>query len=246
MDVARLVAVAPVALVGDDADTLLMPPTLLDQVRSDGLARTARTWGGHIRRTGHRPWIGARRDLARIRGGGTQEQEAAPAWLRAPFATMGGAAAAGASTATHATRARAASALADPLWDANAWINDPAMLGVDFVTLLPFMDPRVIEFCFSLPAVPWLQRKYLLRTALEGLLPPALLARPKTPLTGYFAARVARWRALGSPAPLPCPVDAWVDRPRWEAVLARDTDPDAVFAAWRVLELSRWLAQGES
>ena len=246
MDAARLVAEAPVALVGDDADTLLMSPTLLEQLRSEGPARTARAWGSYVRRTGHRPWIGARRDVARFRRGDAEEEAAAPPWLRARFASMGRSCAAGPSLSPHATRQRAATALADPLWDSNAWINDPAMLGVDFVTLLPFMDPRVIEFCFALPAVPWLQRKYLLRRAFQGVLPSALLERPKTPLTGYFAARVARWRALGAPARLPHAVDRWVDSPRWEAALAHDTDPDVVFAAWRVVELSRWLAQREA
>lgn len=245
-DAAHLAALAPVALVGDDADTLLMSPTLVEQLRSQGIVRTAREWGANFRRTGERPWLGIRRDLARFVGGDAKDEEPAPAWLRDPFASMGAASAGESARIEHPTRTRAARALADPLWDANAWINDPTMLGVDFVTLLPFMDPRVISFCLSLPAVPWLQRKYLLRRAFRGALPPALLARPKTPLTGYFAARVARWRTSGAVAPLPHSVDHWVDRPKWESVMKYETEADTVFAAWRVLELSRWLAQREA
>ncbi|MFN0098812.1 MAG: asparagine synthase-related protein [Gemmatimonadaceae bacterium] len=245
-DAVHLAALAPVALVGDDADTLLMSPTLLEQLRSQGVVRTAREWGAHLRRTGERPWLGIRRDLARVVGGEAQDEESAPTWLRAPFASVTSATPGAYARIEHPSRPRTARALADPLWDANAWINDPAMSGVDLVTLLPFMDPRVIRFCLSLPAVPWLQSKYLLRRAFRDSLPPALLERPKTPLRGYYAARVARWRAAGAPAPLPHPVDHWVDRSKWEAVMKYGTDADTVFAAWRVLELSRWLAQRDA
>ena len=70
-----------------------------------------------------------------------------------------------------------------------------------------------------------------------------VIARPKSPVRGYYAARLAVWRAAGAPAPLPTPVDAWVDLAVWRDQVARATDPDVVWAAWRVLELSRWLAQ---
>ena len=46
----------------------------------------------------------------------------------------------------------------------------------------PFLDPRLLEFVLSLPALPWLFNKHLLRVAMTDKLPAAILARPKTPL----------------------------------------------------------------
>ncbi len=238
---ARLAAYAPIVLLGEDPDTLLAAPTLTEQMQVDGFSRTARAWVAHLRATGERPWVGARRSVPTIERWRDARQARAPRWLRAPFASMG---AAGPPPADpHPTRERAARALRHPLWDANAWLDDPAMTGVDLTVLLPFMDTRMIRFCFSLPALPWLQRKHLLRQALRGLVPDVLVHRPKTALTGYYAARVAAWRRLGSPAPLPAPIEEWVDPGAWARTLARSQDADEVFAAWRVLELSRWVAQ---
>lgn len=118
------------------------------------------------------------------------------------------------------------------------------MSGAEVAVLLPFMDPRVISFCFSLPSVPWLQRKHLLRRAMRGSLPTELLERPKSPLTGYSAARVRVWRELGAAAALPAAVEEWVDLELWRAALT-SPDADETVAAWRVLELSRWLAQSQ-
>jgi asparagine synthase (glutamine-hydrolysing) len=46
----------------------------------------------------------------------------------------------------------------------------------------PFLDLRVLEFLLSVPPVPWARRKLLLRHAMRGRLPRAVLERRKTPL----------------------------------------------------------------
>lgn len=46
----------------------------------------------------------------------------------------------------------------------------------------PFLDPRLINFMASLPALPWLFEKHLLRISMQGKLPDNILQRPKTPL----------------------------------------------------------------
>lgn len=235
---------APIALLGEDPDTLLAAMTFTEQLGVDGVQRTAAAWFEFIRATGRRPWLGARRSVPALERWRDRRQSRAPSWLRTPYAGMG---AASTSYGTpHPTRERAARALRHPLWDACAWLDDPAMTGVDLTVLLPFMDTRLIHFCFTLPALPWLQRKHLLRSALRGALPDALVDRPKTPVSGYYEARVEVWRRLGAPAPLPAAVDEWVDRDRWKRTLATARDPDDVYAAWRVLELSRWLAQEDA
>lgn len=236
---ARLATHGPVALNGEDVDALLAAPTLIDQVRVEGLTRTLRAWASFVRATGRRPWVG----LAETLRPGTHARHRAPAppdWLRAPLAHVG--AARSDVDVAHPTRTRADWAIAQPLWEAIEWLDDPVMSGSDVVVLLPYMDPRVIGFCLALPAVPWTQRKHLLRRAYAGRLPDEVLRRPKTPLAGYYEARVAAWRATGPSVALPDPVREWVDPAAWERAL-RAADADAVFAAWRVLELARWLSQ---
>jgi asparagine synthase (glutamine-hydrolysing) len=46
----------------------------------------------------------------------------------------------------------------------------------------PFLDPRLVNFMVSLPALPWLFKKHLLRKSMQGKLPDSILRRPKTPL----------------------------------------------------------------
>ena len=46
----------------------------------------------------------------------------------------------------------------------------------------PFLDPRLIKFMLSLPALPWLFEKHLLRKSMLGKLPDTVLGRLKTPL----------------------------------------------------------------
>lgn len=236
----RLAAHAPVVLNGEDVDALLMPPTLFQQVCTEGVRATAAAWRDFARTTGRRPWLGVRRALRDAFGGA---RERAPIWLRAPAAEQG----LGPTDepARHPTREAAARALRQPIWDATCWLDDPTMSGTDLTVLLPYMDPRVIACCFALPAVPWLQRKQLLRRAYRDLLPAEVVARPKTPLRGYYEARVRVWRDAGAAASatLPAALEEWVDGDAWRRAVGESADADAVHAAWRVLELARWLDQ---
>lgn len=49
----------------------------------------------------------------------------------------------------------------------------------------PFLDPRLVGLMMSLPALPWLFNKHLLRRSMANKLPLETLRRPKTPL-GYL------------------------------------------------------------
>nr|HEV7954944.1 asparagine synthase-related protein [Candidatus Acidoferrales bacterium] len=44
----------------------------------------------------------------------------------------------------------------------------------------PFMDLRVLRFFMVVPSIPWCRNKYLLRRAMKGILPEAVLRRRKT------------------------------------------------------------------
>ncbi len=60
----------------------------------------------------------------------------------------------------------------------------------------PFLDLRVLQFMLSLPPVPWARRKLVMRQAMRGRLPAAVLARDKTPIAHEPVAKALRAHRL--------------------------------------------------
>ncbi|MCK6577752.1 MAG: asparagine synthase-related protein [Anaerolineae bacterium] len=80
---------------------------------------------------------------------------------------------------------------------------DDEFVAADFVpadSVDPFADVRLIAFLLRLDPLPWLYKKYLLRRAMQGILPDEVLRRPKQilgDLAGYHLAQ---------------PQSAWIDQ----------------------------------
>ncbi len=63
------------------------------------------------------------------------------------------------------------------------WNTDGIFMKSDFTLPEkrdPFLDLRMLEFILSLPALPWLFNKHILRASMKGLLPDEVRSRPKT------------------------------------------------------------------
>jgi asparagine synthase (glutamine-hydrolysing) len=60
----------------------------------------------------------------------------------------------------------------------------------------PFLDLRVLQFMLSVPPIPWAWKKRLMRDAMKGHLPEAVLRRPKTPLPVFPRAELLRRHGL--------------------------------------------------
>jgi asparagine synthase (glutamine-hydrolysing) len=59
----------------------------------------------------------------------------------------------------------------------------------------PFMDLRLLRFLLIVPPIPWCRAKYLLRIAMKGNLPDAVLRRPKEGMpTEVLMERIERGR----------------------------------------------------
>jgi len=73
----------------------------------------------------------------------------------------------------------------EPLW-ANifAW-SDPGFTGFPVKVRFPFFDLHLVSYLQSVPTVPWFENKFLLREAMQGMLPDSVRLRPKTPLRGF-------------------------------------------------------------
>lgn len=103
--------------------------------------------------------------------------------------------------------------------------------------LHPLGDLRLVRFLLTVPTVPWCRDKYLIRTALKGIVPEAVRKRPKAPLAGfpYFErARRSQWPEL---PPVP-ELERYVDLtsfPRWAGGKREELD-----YALRVLSLHYW------
>jgi len=243
-EVAQLATHGSLTLYGEDGDALLAPPTLATLLRTRPWTETLGAWRLSRTLTGARPWIGWRetaRALRARRSHGAHEA-ATPAWFSADARAHLRAVAP--QEARHPTRARAVDSLSAPLWESVFASLDPSVMGRPHGFALPFLDPRVMAYVFALPPIPWCQRKYLLRRAFRGLLPADVLARPKTTLPGFHENLVARWRAAGgAERAVSGLVSPFVSIPCWRSALRTARDPEVLFAAWRVFELDRWLAQ---
>ncbi len=63
-------------------------------------------------------------------------------------------------------------------------LYDPGITGEPIEYRHPFLDLRLIEYCLSLPPMPWCVKKSILRIAMNGCLPETVRQRPKTPMAG--------------------------------------------------------------
>jgi asparagine synthase (glutamine-hydrolysing) len=61
---------------------------------------------------------------------------------------------------------------------------DPEITGVASETRHPFLDLRLLRYMLAVPVIPWCREKYLVRRAMQGVLPEKVLRRPKSPLRG--------------------------------------------------------------
>jgi asparagine synthase (glutamine-hydrolysing) len=112
---------------------------------------------------------------------------------------------------------------------------------------LPILDTRVLRYVLSVPAIPWCQHKELPRAAYRGILPDAILDRPKTPLVGFYEALVQSWRErIGGhlPAIASLPRE-WIDWTAWHETLSVGR-PSDVMVAWHVVQLDAWLGERAS
>jgi asparagine synthase (glutamine-hydrolysing) len=137
----------------------------------------------------------------------------------------------------HAIRPSAYHSLVHPRWQDFFRSCDGAYTTGSLEVRHPYMDVRLLRFLLAVPPVPWCRRKYLMRRAMRGMLPEAVLARPKSPLVrDPWDLRV---RESGLPPLQPVPaLTTYVDAARASTTPA--TDP-SFWIAFRVCSLNYWL-----
>ncbi len=79
-----------------------------------------------------------------------------------------------------------------PFWSEMFVASHPESSGLPLRVRQPLFDVRLIEAAMRLPPTPWQFHKAILRRIGDGMLPPEILKRPKTPFgvnPGWEAAR---------------------------------------------------------
>ena len=148
----------------------------------------------------------------------------------------------------HLERAEAHAFLADPMWQ-HRFVNlDAGATQIPLEMRHPFFDVRLIAYLLRLPPVPWFVHKYLLRSAMHGVLPEAIRTRPKSsfPIGKEelpTREQVQAWALDLEKTPA---IAAWVDVDEYRSLADRlpHTDPYAADSISRPPSFARWLWAG--
>jgi asparagine synthase (glutamine-hydrolysing) len=87
----------------------------------------------------------------------------------------------------HPARPGAWMSLQLPLWRHLFEGLDAGVTGAPLEFRHPYVDVRMLQFLLAVPPLPWARRKLLIRRAMRGRLPEAVLARDKTPLARRYS-----------------------------------------------------------
>ena len=105
--------------------------------------------------------------------------------------------------ALHPVRPAAHGSFQGLLWESLFRDFDAEQKKIALEFRYPFLDLRMLRYLLAIPTIPWCRTKYLLRCAGKGLLPDAILRRPKVPLAGDPPWEWARRKGLPRINPAP-------------------------------------------
>ena len=236
---ARIATAAPVVVIGEDGDNLFQPPSVLRMAQRWGSIETAWRLATFVATRRRKPHFGLF-VRNRLKEWWSPSSDGPPSWVRADVIVRTGPQNLPVPE-SHPSRPEVHRALSMPVWQRLLELSSPEYAGVPLDTIWPLLDQRVLRFALSLPPLPWCQQKEVWRRAWRGMLPHAVLDRPKTAQRGVIEAQVARWRAA-TPAPqtLDPRVAEFVDTALLRRMLKEGSAADAS-TAWRVLQLDHWL-----
>lgn len=120
---------------------------------------------------------------------GKSERSVFPEWLQPDFTSRLLLRArweenAGLSSGQHPYRPESYRLVATAPWPDLFLRFDPETTGVASECRHPWLDVRLLRYLLSVPVVPWCREKFLVRRAMQGQLPAAVLHRSKSPLVG--------------------------------------------------------------
>jgi asparagine synthase (glutamine-hydrolysing) len=134
-------------------------------------------------------------------------------------------------------------ALTGTFWPQALEREDPAYTGLPLEIRTPLFDYRLLRFLLRLPPLPWCVNKKIMRHAIQGALPEAVLRRAKAPLARdplLLHAEQGAWR-LVQQAAIPSPeIRDFVDWPEFVAYRNAVSEP-ALWTDVPPMALNFWL-----
>ncbi len=218
-------------------------------LKTGQLALFAQDIGYHVQR-GRRPSLGIRSKIQRLHNR-SKAQPPFPTWFQPDFVARQRLQEQWMDRFTMFDRMRGLyGMMIAPLW---SWIfanSDPGVTSFPVRLRFPFFDLRLARYLLQVPPGPLLERKQLLRTAMQGLLPDSVRRRPKTPLgisPYYTMARkqgIQPWASTLLATPT---LNAYVDTTRWRQQMqnADALTPATYGQLGTTLPLAYWLRSQE-
>ena len=110
----------------------------------------------------------------------------------------------------------------------------------------PLIDLRLLEFLLSIPSIPWCLDKYILREAMQHVLPDTIRNRRKTPLGGDPALQITRrgsvrWLDSFEVSPQ---LSCYVNLKKRRSITDEQTT-EGWWASLRVFALNHWLSNSQ-
>jgi asparagine synthase (glutamine-hydrolysing) len=241
---------SPVALYGEDGDSLFLPPRWKAMRRRQ--SRTELFAAGLRFTVSSRrlPYFGMRL-RERLGLSGRPGNLPHPHWLTPDavgLATDGEARVLGHAAIPlppHPDRPEVQARLSAGVAGYLSGILTPEVTGHRIELRCPLLDSRVIRFVVNTAPIPWCQDKHLPRLAYADALPHAVVHYPKQGVGGVEAALSADWQArsrdMTGRRDLPPEIAEWLRVDDWRRAL-ESPDPRRVGEAWRVLQLAAWMA----
>ena len=121
--------------------------------------------------------------------------------------------------------------------------HDVMEMSGSFEQRFPYLDLRVLAYCWSLPPIPYRFEKAIVRRAMQNRLPDAVLKRPKQGLPGcMILARGDPIRVTWSECTSRTPrISRYVHTDPLDENDLKTLDSHAVYAIHRAFELASWL-----
>lgn len=178
-----------VALAGYGSDQLMHPGAsdyLMSLVAEGRWVRAAGDFGRATLALRRVPFLSVRGATRRLRGQPINTNPY-PSWISPDFAARIGLrdrwrTVTAPRTSGHRRRPRAYELLTDAYWPFRFETFDSGVTRLPVDVRYPFFDKRVAEYLLGIPAIPWFERKYLLREAMRDVLPESVRTRPKPQL----------------------------------------------------------------
>jgi asparagine synthase (glutamine-hydrolysing) len=243
----RAAAHCRVVLTGDDGDTFLeewSKPYFSYLFKNRRFGRLFAELVRYARTHKELPRIGLRHWFRQMRG--EHQPPPQPDWLNRSFATRLNLSArwneVRKKRALHPIRPKLYHVLTSVFWSQHFEAYDAGLTSLPVEYRHPLADLRLLDFALSIPPVPWLVKKHLLRVAMKSRLPEEVCVRPKSPLAGdplleSIQAGQMQWAEDFSPVPK---LTEYVERDAISPI-SREADSDRLWMNIRPLSLNYWL-----